>query len=101
MGVFIIALIIVAVWIGILVFVLAVCKASAHADANEERYLAEMRDDVSSQSPAPASNATVSGERKSVDRAELEREAERLRIELPKRPLTRLTRPAGIRRHRS
>ncbi len=32
-----IALIIGAVWIGVLVVVLAMCKASGHADADEER----------------------------------------------------------------
>jgi hypothetical protein len=80
----IIALIVVAVWIGLLVFVWAVCRASGRADAAEERYLAEERD-----------------KRKSIDRAELQREAERLRIELPERPRPRLTRLAGTRRHRS
>jgi hypothetical protein len=80
----IIALIVVAVWIVLLVFVWAMCKASGRADADEERYLAEECD-----------------ERKSIDRAELEREAERLRVELPERPRPRLSRLVGTRRHRS
>jgi len=80
----IIALIVVAVWIVLLVFVWAMCKASGRADAAEERYLADEGD-----------------ERKSIDRAELEREAERLHIELPERPRLRLTRLVGTRRHRS
>ena len=101
MGLVTLALIIVAAWIGVLVFVLAIFKASAHADANEERCLAEARDDVSTHSLAPHSNATIGGEQRAVDRAELEREAQRLRLELPKRPHVRLTLPAGIRRHRS
>ena len=96
----IIALIIVAVWIGLLALVLAVCKASGHADAAEERYLAE-GENVSNQSLAPHSHATGCDERKSIDRAELEREAERLRIELPARPRLRLTRLVGTRRPRS
>jgi hypothetical protein len=101
MGIVTFALVIVGVWIGVLVFVLAIFKASGHADANEERYLAEGRDDVSNQSLAPHSNATLGGEQRSAGRAELEREAQRLGIELPKRPRARLTLPAGIRRHRS
>jgi hypothetical protein len=100
MDLLVIALIVVAVWIGLLVFVLAVCRASGHADAAEERYLAEARDDVSNQSPASQFDAAGYGERRSIDRAELEREAERLRIELPGRPRLRLTRLVGTRRHR-
>jgi hypothetical protein len=101
MGLVIIALIIVAVWIGLLVIVLAVCRASGHADAAEERYLAEGCGDVSNRSVATHFDATGCGERESIDRAELEREAERLRIELPGRPRLRLTRLVGTRRHRS
>jgi hypothetical protein len=101
MGLVIIALIIVAVWIGLLAFVLAVCKASGHADAAEERCLAERSDDVSNQSLVPHFGATSSDGRESTDRAELDREAERLRIELPETPRLRLTRLVGTRRHRS
>lgn len=101
MGLVTVALIIVAVWIGVLVLVLAICKASAHADADEERYLAERLDDVSNQWLAPHSDATVGDEGTSIDRAELQRAAERLRIELPERPRLRLTRLVGTRRHRS
>lgn len=96
-----IALIIGAVWIGVLVVVLAMCKASGHADADEERYLAEMRDDVSNQSPAQHSDATVGDERRSIDAAELQRQAERLGIELPERPRRHLPLRVGTRRHRS
>jgi hypothetical protein len=96
----IIALIIVAVWIGVLIFVLAVCKASGHADAAEERNLAEARN-VPSHSPAPHLDATGLDQGNSIDPAELEREAERLRIELPDRPRLRLTRLVGTRRQRS
>jgi hypothetical protein len=100
-----IALIIVAVWIGVLVFVLAISKASGHADADEERHLAEARDDASNQSLPPHAHAdadaAVGDERRSIDRAELEREAERLGIELPERPRMRLPRRVGTRRHRS
>ena len=98
-----IGLVIVGCWIGFVVVVLAMCKASGHADAaaDAEWYLVEARGDVSSQSPVPDSNATADDARESVDGAELEREAQRLRIELPERPHVRLTRPAGIRRHRS
>lgn len=98
MGLVIIALI-VAVWIGLLVFILAACKASGHADAAEERYLAEGCDDVSKQSLAPNFDATGCDERKPIDRAELEREAERLRIELSERPRVRLTRLVGRSKH--
>lgn len=80
-----IALIIVAVWIGVAVLVMAMFKASGHADADEERYLAEARDDVSNQSPAPHCDTAVSYERGSIDGAELERQPERLRIGLPGR----------------
>lgn len=71
-----IALMIAAVWIGVLVVVvLAIFKASGHADADAERHLAEVRDDVSHLSPASQSDATVGDERRSIDAAELEREA--------------------------
>jgi hypothetical protein len=63
MGLVTIALIIVAVWIGLLAFVVAMFRASGHADADEERYLAEPRDDASNQSPAPHSGAAVGDER--------------------------------------
>jgi hypothetical protein len=96
-----IALIIVALWIGVIVVVLAMCKASAHADADEERYLANRSRDVPNQSQAPESAATVGDERRSSIRAELEREAERLRVELPARQRPRLTRLVGTRRHHS
>ena len=100
MGFVVIALIVVAVWIGLLVCVFAMCRASGRADAAEERYLAEACDDVSNQSRKPHSDAPGRAEPKSIDHAELEREAERLRIELPERPRLRLTRLVGTRRHR-
>lgn len=79
---------------------LAVCKASGHADAAEERYLPGGRDDVSHPPLTPHSDATGREERKSIDRAKLEREAEQLRISLPERPRLRLTRLVTTRRHR-
>lgn len=108
-----IALIIAAVWIGLLVMlVVAVCKASAQADADQERHFAERRDDVWNESPAPHSAASVGDDRRSTDAAELEREAERLGIRLPERTRsqpaqfvgTRRLHPprfGGTRRHRS
>lgn len=93
----VIALIVVAIWISLLVVVLAVCRASGRADAAEERDLAEGRYDVSNRSLAPHVGTAGREER----RAELERGAERLRIELPERPRLRLTRLVGTRRHRS
>jgi hypothetical protein len=96
-----IALIIVALWIGVLVFVLAMCKTSGHADADEARFFAEKRDDVSSQSPAPYSDIALGDERRSIDAAELEHEAERLRVELPERRRLHLPRLVGTHRHRS
>jgi hypothetical protein len=63
MGLVTIALIIVGAWIGILVFVLAIFKASSHADANAERYPSERRGDMSDRSLAPRSNATLGDER--------------------------------------
>jgi hypothetical protein len=101
MGLVTVALIIVTLWICILLFVLAIAKASGRADANEERYLAAGRDDVSNQSLAPHSDATVGDAGKSTDRVELQRAAERLGIELPERPPLRLTRLVGTRRHPS
>lgn len=101
MDLLIIGLIVGAVWIAVLIFVLAMCKASAHADADEERYLAERGDDVSTQSSAPRCNPAVGAERRSIDDVEREREAERLHIELPKRPRLRLTRLIWTRRHGS
>lgn len=97
----VIALIIVAVWIGLLVLVLAVCRASGRADAAEERDLAERRYDVPNRSLAPHVETTGRHERKPIDRSELERELERLRIKLPERPRARLTRLVGTRRNRS
>jgi hypothetical protein len=97
-----IGLIIAAVWIGVLfVVVFAIFKASGHADADEERQLAELRDEVSHLSPASQSDAAVGDERRSIDAAELEREAERLGIELPARPRLRRRRRVGTRRHHS
>ena len=101
MGLVSIALIIVAVWIGVLVIALAMCKASGHADVNDERYIAAGRDDVLNQSPAAYSHVAVGDERRSIDAAELEREAERLVIELPEWPRLHLRRLVGTRRHRS
>jgi hypothetical protein len=100
MGSVTIALIIVAVWIGLLVFVFAMCAASGRADADEARWLAEGRDDVSNESLAPHPVA-VCDERRSIDAGELEREAERLRIALPERPRLHVPRLVGARRHRS
>lgn len=100
MVIFIVALIIVAVWFGVLLIVLAMCKASGHADADEQRYLAEGCDDVSKQSLPPPSDPTVGGERRSIDREEFAREAERLHIALPERARLRLTHLIGTRRHR-
>jgi hypothetical protein len=100
MGLVTIALILVAVWVLVLVFVLAIFRASGRADANEERYLAEERADMWNQSRAPQAEDTLRDERRSADRAQLEREAQRLRIELPERPHVRLTRFGAIRRHR-
>jgi hypothetical protein len=100
MGLVTVALIIVALWICILVFVLAIAKASGRADADEERYSAQERDDASNQSLAPHSDATVGDEPRSTDRAELQRAAERLGIELPERPRLRVKRLVGTRRHR-
>jgi hypothetical protein len=85
MGLVTIALIIVAVWFGVLVIVITMFMASAHADADAERHSAEARDDVSTQSPAPPSGAAVGDGRGSIDAAGVGREAERLRIEPPGR----------------
>lgn len=100
MGLVTIALVIIGAWIGVLVFVLAIFKASGRADAEEERYLVEGRDDVSNQSRAPDSNDIFGDHRAPVARGELIREAQRLRIGLPGRSRVRLTRLAGILRHR-
>lgn len=96
-----IALIIVAIWIGLLVVVVAMCKASARADADEERHLAEGREDMWNQSLAPHSNVAIGDARRSTDAAELEREAKRLGIELPKRRRLHLPHLVGTHRHRS
>lgn len=96
-----IALIIVVVWIGVVALALAMCKASGRADADEQRLVAKGQEDVSNVSLAPRSDTTVGYERKSIDLAKLERDAERLRVELPERPRVRLTRLVGTRRHRS
>jgi predicted Ser/Thr protein kinase len=95
----VVLIIVVVVWIGVVALVLAICKASGQADADEQRYLAKGQEDVANLSRAPRSDADY--ERKSIDRAELEREAERLRVELPERLRPRLTRLVGSRRHRS
>lgn len=94
-----IALIVVAAWIGVIVVLLAMCKAAAHADADEERFLAETSDHLSAPSPAPHLDATGGDGRRSSDRAELERRAGRLRIELPVRTRRRLIRLVEARRH--
>jgi hypothetical protein len=94
-----IALIIAAVWIGLLVMlVVAMCKASAQADADAERHLAERRDEEWSRSPAAHSAAAVGDDRRSIDAPELEREAERLGIRLPERPRPQLARFVGTHR---
>jgi hypothetical protein len=98
MGIISVALLIVALWICILLFMLAIAKASGRADADEERYLAEARDYMSNQSLAPHSDATIGDEGKSTDRAELQRAAERLGIELPERPPLHPTPLVGTRR---
>src|SRR6478672_2649808 len=108
-----IALIIAAVWIGLLVvLVVAICKASAQADADQERHFAEWRHDVWNELLAPHSAASVGDDRRSTDATELEREAERLGIRLPERTRPQparfvgahrphLPRFGGARRHRS
>lgn len=101
MGLVTIALIILAVWFGVLVIVITMFMASAHADADEDRYLAEARDEVSNQSRAPHSGAAVGDERRSIDAAGVGREAGRWRIELPGRSRLHLSRLVGTRRHRS
>ena len=93
--------IILAVWIGALVvIVLAVSKASGRADADEERYLAQGHLDVSNRLPVAPSDTAVGGERRPLDAGELERQAERLGIQLPERPRLHLPRLVWTRRHR-
>ena len=95
-----IALVIVALWIGVVVLVLAMCKASGHADADEGRHFAEGRDDVSNQLPAPYADVALGDDRRPIGAAELEREAERLGIELPERRRLHLPHLVGTHRHR-
>ena len=95
-----IALVIVALWIGVVVLVLAMCKASGHADADEQRHFAEGRDDVSNQLPAPYADVALGDDRRPIDASELEREAERLGIEVPERRRLRLPHLVGTHRHR-
>jgi hypothetical protein len=95
-----IVLIIVGVWFGVLVVVLAISKASSVADADEKRFLAPGTDDALDQRIEPTADPTLSGERRPIDRAELEREADRLHVDLPERWRLRRRRLAGIYRHR-
>ncbi len=95
-----IALVIVAFWIVVVVLVLAMCKASGHADADEERHFAEGRDDVSNRLPAPYADVALGDHRRPIDAAKLERESERLGIELPERRRRRLPHLVGTHRHR-
>ncbi len=90
-----------AIWITLLVVVVAVCKASGRADADEERYLVMGRDGVLNRPPAQYSGVAVGDERTPVDAAELEREARRLGIALPERRHPHLPRLIGTHRHRS
>jgi hypothetical protein len=78
-------IIVVAVWIGVAVLVMAMFKASGHADADDERYLAEARDDVSNQSPAPHCDTAVSYEQDRSMVRSSNVSPERLPIELPRR----------------
>ena len=66
-----IALVIVALWIGVVVLLLAMCKASGHADADEERHFAEGRDDVSNQLPAPYADVALGDDRRPIGASEL------------------------------
>jgi hypothetical protein len=91
--------VVVALWIGVVVFVVAMCKASGNADADAERYFAEGRDDVPSQSPEPYSAVAPGDDRRAIDAAEFEREAKRFGIELPERQ--RVPRLVGTHRDRS
>jgi hypothetical protein len=95
-----IALVIVALWIGVVVLVLAMCKASGHADADEERHFAEGRDHVSNQLPAPYADVALGDDRRPIDAAELQRDAERLGINLPERRRLHLPHLVGTHRHR-
>lgn len=103
MDVVIVALVIVAVWVGLLVFVMALCRAAARADADadEQRYLAEGCDGVSNESVASHLSATDCDEVNAIIREELERQAERLHVELPEKTRPRRARLVGARRHRS
>lgn len=95
-----IALVIVALWIGVVVLVLAMCKASGHADADEGRHFAEGRDDVSNELPAPYAEVALGDDRRPIGAAELEREAERVGIELPEGRRLHLPHLVGTHRHR-
>jgi hypothetical protein len=96
-----IALVVVALWIGVIVFVVAISKASGNADAEAERYFAETRDDVPEQSRAPHYDLAPGDDRTSIDAAVFARENKRLRIETPERRRLHLPHLVGTHRHRS
>lgn len=96
-----IALVIVGLWIGVVALVLAMCRASSHADAVEERHFAEARNDVSNELPAPYADVALGDDRRPIDAGEREREAQRLGIDLPERRRLRLPHLVGTHRHRS
>jgi hypothetical protein len=96
-----IALIIVGIWICVLVFVLAISKAAARADSDEERLWASRSDAAADEQPRARLGATLAHTQQSTDPAELARDADRLGIDMPRHWRPRLKRPIGARHHHS
>ena len=96
-----IALIIIGIWICVFVFVLAISKAAARADLDEERLWASRSDAGADEQSRAGLGATLAHTQQSTDPAELAREADRLGIDIPKQWRPRLKRAIGARHHHS
>ena len=95
MDFFSIALIVVGIWICILIFVLAISKAAARADSDEERWWASRSDAAGDEQSRAGLDATLAHTQQSTDPAELARDADRPGIHRPRHWRPRLKRAIG------
>jgi hypothetical protein len=92
-----IALIIVGIWICIVIFVLAISKASARADSEGERMWAARSNAAADGQSRAELGATLAHTQRSIDPAEPARDADRLGLDMPKHWRPSLKRVIGAR----
>lgn len=96
-----IALIIVGIWICVSAFVLAILKAAARADSDEERLWASLSDAAADEQSLTGFGPTLGHTQQRSDPAVLARDVDRLGTDVPKRWHPRLKRAIGAWHHHS